>query len=111
MIRFISILFITLFFACAAAAQTVTPATVTISKEAAVKCLENADRAKALETEVAAKDTAIDDLKKVITDLKTELAKTTGQLTGEQQQNVQNRAIIELLLKYARPKKNGVINF
>jgi hypothetical protein len=84
---------------------------VCITPAAARAALEAGDKAKALEAEGQAKDKAIADLKQINTDLKIDLAKTTGELTGEQSANVQNRAIIELLLKYARPKKFGVINF
>jgi hypothetical protein len=84
---------------------------VCITPDAARHMLEQDDKVKALEAEGQANDKAIADLKQIANDLKVSLAKTTGELTGEQSANVQNRAIIDLLLKYARPKKFGVINF
>ncbi len=80
------------------------PDKVCISPEAARKALEDSDARKALETEKAVLLQAIEDHKKIAGDLKIELAKITGQLTGEQQSNVQSRAIIELLLKHTKKK-------
>ena len=80
------------------------PALVCISREAAIKALQDSDRVKALEAEMVVKDQAIADLKKLLDDIRLELARTSGQLTGEQQTNVQNRAIIDLLLKSAKKK-------
>jgi hypothetical protein len=101
------------FFATHGHAQTAEcpPDKVCISPDAAKKALQDSDAKAALEAENTVLRQSIDDLKKVITDLKVELARTTGQLTGEQAANIQNRAIIELLLKSVRPKKFGLINF
>lgn len=87
-----------------------TPTTVTISREAAVKCLENADKLAAIEAESAAKDKAIADLKAIIADIKIELAKLSGEKTQLETTLVRYNALIDILIKNARPKKVGLIN-
>lgn len=100
-------------FTVAAYSQTAapTPETVTISREAAVKCLENADRLKAVEAESATKDAAIADLKAMIADLKIEFARVSGEKTQLETTLVRYNALIDILIKSARPKKIGLINF
>lgn len=83
---------------------------VTISREAAVTALLNADTVKAQEVELKAKDQAINDLKNVIVDLKIELAKMSGDKTGAEQMVVRLTAIIDFMLKNGRVKQNGIIN-
>lgn len=95
-------------FAVNSSAQT--PETVTISREAAVKCLENADKLAAIEAESAAKDKAIADLKAISADLKIELAKISGEKTQLEATLVRYNALIDILIKNARPKKVGLIN-
>jgi hypothetical protein len=85
--------------------------TVCISREAAVKALENADTVKAQADELKAKDQAIDDLKKIIVDLKVSLAQMSGEKTQLEADRVRWSAILDLLIKSARAKKNGLINF
>lgn len=99
-------------FTVAAYSQTAapTPETVTISREAAVKCLENADRLKAVEAESATKDAAIADLKGIIADLKVEIARLTGEKTQLETTLVRYNALLDLLVKSVRPKKIGLIN-
>lgn len=84
---------------------------VCISREAALKALADSDRVKALEAEIKVKDTAIDGLKAEISNLRVEFARASGELTGLKTSAVRDGAIIELLLKNARPKKFGIINF
>lgn len=98
-----------LLFAGTIAAQT--DDTVTVSRAAAEACVVADKKAKALEIENAVLVQAAKDKDAIIENLKLELARTVGQLTGEQQQNVANRAIIEFLLKNGRVKKYGLINF
>lgn len=83
---------------------------VCISREAAVKLLQADDRAKALEAENAVLKQAVEDHKAIETTLKIELAKMSGELTGSQQMNVRQTAIIDVLIKFVRPKKVGLIN-
>lgn len=99
-------------FAVTSAAQTPepTPTTITISREAAVKCLENADKLAAIEAESAAKDKAIADLKAISADLKIEIAKLSGEKTQLEATLVRYNALIDILIKNARPKKIGLIN-
>lgn len=99
-------------FCMAAQAQTATPTpeTVTISKEAAIKCLENGDKVTALEAEVKANAQAIADLKALISDLKANMAGLTGEKTQLEATLVRYDKILEFLLKNGRIKKYGIIN-
>ena len=85
--------------------------TVCISREAAVKALQDSDTVKAQADELKAKDQAIDDLKKIITDLKVSLAQMSGEKSQLEADRVRWTAVLDLLIKSARPKKNGLINF
>lgn len=101
------------FAAIAGAAQTTECPVdkVCISREAAVKALQDDDKVKAQTAEISVKDQAIAELKKEIARMQIELAKSTGELTGSQAMNARQHAIIDLLLKSVRPKKVGFINF
>lgn len=84
---------------------------IQISRAAAEKCLKDADRADALEKELAVKNKAIEDLKLEVENLRRQLIEASTTASDLKQQAVRDAAIIELLLKYARPKKIGIINF
>ncbi len=84
---------------------------VCITREAAVKALEDSDKVKALEAENKVLKQAVNDQREITTTLRVELGKMTGELTGSQQMNVRQTAIIDVLLKNVRPKKFGIINF
>lgn len=105
-------------FAVAASAQdsiTVTtrdcpPDRVCISRAAAEKALVDADRVKALEIEGKEKDRALADMRDLLNKSRIEFAAVSGENTALRQNAVQDRAIIEILLKSVRPKKIGLIN-
>ena len=104
------------FFACAISAMAQTcqeqpQNCVLITREAAIKALEDSDRVKSLEAEIAVLKDGIAKHKDIETNLKVELGKAIGELTGSQQMNVRQTAIIDVLLKNVRPKKFGIINF
>lgn len=109
------VILLTLFACLASAARAQTaecPADlVCISREAAVQAVVNADKVKALEADANAKDAAIADLKAALAQMRLEFAARSGENTVLKQQQVADRAVIELLLKYAKPKKFGLINF
>lgn len=84
---------------------------IQISRAAAEKCLKDADRAEALEKELAVKNKAIEDLKLEVENLRRQLIEASTTASDLKQQAIRDAAIIELLLKYARPKKIGIINF
>ena len=84
---------------------------VCISREAAQKALENADRVKALEAEIKVKDKALEDLKQLLADMRVNYAECKGESTILKQRAVSDAAMIELLSKLVRPKKIGLINF
>lgn len=87
-------------------------ADVTISKEAAIKCLEAGDKVIALTDEIKIKDKAIADLKDEINRLKIEMAKSAQRATDLELQQVADRAVIEFLLKNTKARsKFGLIVF
>lgn len=83
---------------------------VCISPEAARKAINDAAKVTALETESKAKDQAIADLKTLLEAARIEYAAAKGENSALKQNAVQDRAIIEVLLKSVRPKKIGLIN-
>jgi hypothetical protein len=86
------------------------PDRVCITVEQARQALLDRDTVKAQESQILDLKKAILDEKSITLDVKIELAKTTGQLTGVQGENVTLRALVDVLIKNARPKKNGFIN-
>lgn len=84
---------------------------VCISRQAAEKALQDSDTVKAQAAELAVKDKAIADLKDEIDKMRTEYVRASTEASDLKQQQVRDAAIIELLLKYAKPKKFGIINF
>lgn len=84
---------------------------VTISREAAVKALQDSDTVEAQKKELAAKDQAIEDLKKLLHDVEIQLAKMAGEKSQLEADRVRWTAIIDVLIKNSRAKKNGLINF
>jgi hypothetical protein len=83
---------------------------VTITREAALKAIQDGDTVKAQATELAVKDKAIADLKDELDKMRIEFTRASSEATALKQQQVRDAAIIELLLKYTRPKKIGLIN-
>lgn len=84
---------------------------VCISREAAQKALADADRVKALETEIRTlKESVIPQLKDELNAMRVEFARASGELTGCRTSAIRDAAMIELLSKMVRPKKVGLIN-
>ena len=77
---------------------------VCISPEAARKALADADTVDAQKKEIAVKDQAIADLKKLLDEMRINFAAASGENTALKQNAVSDRAIIELLLKNTRKK-------
>lgn len=77
---------------------------VCVSRDAAVKALADADTVEAQKKEIAVKDQAIADLKKLLDDMRINFAAISGENTALKQNAVSDRAIIELLLKNTRKK-------
>lgn len=100
-------------FAIAVVAQTTEcPADrVCLTREEAIEYLTLADKAKAQEAEIAVLRQAVADREKLTTDLKIELARISGEKTQLEADRVRWTAVIDVLIKSARPKKNGLINF
>ena len=121
--RFAAILIVLLVLAYGAAAQT----EVCISQEAANKCAELARTDKAKDEKIVALETALAQSRKNEQDLiatnrqnvadltdrlhKTELALATktGEIIGCQAQNVEQRAIIAVILPMVKKKRNAFI--
>jgi hypothetical protein len=99
-------------FVISANAQTACPENlVCISREAALKALADSDTVKAQQTEIAAKDKAIADLKTELENIRREYVAASSEASALKQQAVRTDAIIDLLLKSVRPKKIGLIVF
>jgi hypothetical protein len=77
---------------------------VTITRQAALKALTDADKVKALETEAKAKDAAIATFRDELNQIRIEFARASGENTILKQQAVADRAMLELLLKQTRKK-------
>ncbi len=77
---------------------------VVISPEAARKALADSDTVDAQKKEIAVKDQAIADLKKLLDEMRINFAAISGENTALKQNAVSDRAIIELLLKNTRKK-------
>jgi len=112
-IRFLIILFLALLIGAKAAnAQTTDcpPDKVCITREAALKAIADGDTVKAQAAQIETLNKAIADLKAEIENVRREYVAASSEATALKQQQVRDAAIIELLLKYARPKKIGLIN-
>lgn len=88
-------------------AEPVTPCPadkVCISRQAALKAVADADKVIALETESKAKDQAIADIRDALNKMRIEFAEKAGENTALRQNDVSNRAIIDLLLKNTKKR-------
>lgn len=97
---------------CSAQSATCPQGMVCISPDAARKALQDSDTVKAQTVEIGVLKKAIDDTKQIVNDLKVELAKQTGELTGSQQSMVDARAVITVLSANCKARNRiGLINF
>lgn len=78
--------------------------TVCITRQDLIRFLQTDDENTALKAENDAVKKAAEGLKKEIYRLQTELAKTTGELTAQQQMVVRLSAVLDLALKNTRKK-------
>lgn len=106
-----AVMCVLLILAGAATANAQTSDSVVITREAAIKCLQDQDKLKATEAENAVLRQAVEDYKKINTDLKIELAKLTGEKTGADQMVVRLTAILDIVIPKVRKKSIGVIAF
>lgn len=83
---------------------------VCISPEAARRSLQLSDELEAEKKLTAAQAQAIADLKAEIARVQIELAKVSGEKSQLEQDRVRWTAVIDVLIKQARPKKVGLIN-
>lgn len=77
---------------------------VCVTRQDLIRFLQTDDQNTALKAENDAVKKAAEDLKKEICRLQTELAKTTGELTAQQQMVVRLSAVLDLALKNTRKK-------
>lgn len=109
--RFLSILAVTLWLSLTASnALGQDEPKICISRAAAEACATNATKVSALEARILLLETALRDKDKIIEDLKVDGALKTGRIIALEQNDASNRAIIEILIKNARPKRIGLIN-
>lgn len=85
------------------------PNTVCITREAAVKALQDSDTVEAQKKQIAVLDQAILDLKAEIVKAQIELAKVVGEKTGLEKNAIRDAAIIEMLLQNVKKKRNAFI--
>jgi len=76
-----------------------------------VRALQDSDRVKALEKENLTLTEALNAIKVELNKIRVEYAEKVGENTALKQNAINDRAIIEILLKSAKPKKFGLINF
>lgn len=105
----IKVLFAIIFLGCVCAidisAQTECPVDkVCISREAAQKAIENADKVIALETESKAKDDALAGFRGELNAMRIKFAEVSGENSALRQNAVSDRAIITELLKYTKKR-------
>ena len=81
---------------------------VCLTREAALTALQNADKVVALEKENATLTQALNAIKVELNKIRVEYAEKVGENTALKQNAVSDRALIEILIKYARPKKIGL---
>ena len=84
---------------------------VCLTRDQAAKYLTMEDTVKAQEAEILALKKAVLDQKEVTVDVKIELARTVGELTAVKQAIVRCDADKEMLIKFGRVRKFGLINF
>lgn len=77
---------------------------VCITRQAALKALQDADKVTALETEAKALKAAIEEMRELLNKARVEFAAVSGENTALKQNAVSDRAIIELLLKNSKKK-------
>jgi len=108
-------IFCIILFAISASGQTdctVTPRDCAlVSKAALVKALTDSDTVKAQAAEIMTLREAVVKQKEVTVDVKIELAKAIGQLTGAQQELVSARAMLDFVMKNGRNKCGGFTIF
>lgn len=100
-------------FAFSVSAQTATPDTpnaecpadkVCISREAAIKAVETSKERDALKEQLKSEQQAVEDMRKELNEMRVKFAAASGELSGLKQNAVQDRAIIEVLLKSQKKK-------
>ena len=109
LIRFLAIVTVCLMFAYNAAAQD--EPKICISRQAAESCATNAEKVKALEAHILTLEQALKDERKIVQDLKVEVALRTGRIESCEKNDASNRAIITAMIPLLRRKSIGLITF
>jgi hypothetical protein len=118
--RVFGITFLTLMLTVGALSQTTTdcPAGMAcITREALVNLLKQSDEnaglketIKAKDAQIVSRDALISTLNTEVTDFKVKWAQAVGENTELRASRVRDQAIMDILIKNARPKKIGFIN-
>jgi hypothetical protein len=121
--RIISIVFLTLIFGIGAYGQSNDcpanlPATVVcVNKDAFTRLLRSDDENASLKAQLVAKDKQIESRNTLITtltnekvDFQVKWALAVGENTELRASRVRDQAVMDILIKQARPKQNGFIN-
>jgi hypothetical protein len=88
------------------------PNLVCITRDAALKAIADGDKVVAQAAEIKVKDQAIDDLKAELNKMRVEFAEKSGEATALKENDVANRAIIQLLVQNTKARNRiGLINF
>ena len=77
---------------------------VCISREAAIKAVETSKERDALQEQLKAEKQAVEDMRKELNEMRVKFAAASGEMSGLKQNAVQDRAIIEILLKSQKKK-------
>lgn len=80
------------------------PDKVCLSRAAAEKAVETVKELDATKVQLAAEKQAVEDLRKELNEMRVKFAEVSGELSGIKQNAVQDRAIIEMLLKSVKRK-------
>lgn len=101
--------FIIIFLLCVAAVSISAqaecpPDKVCISPAAAQKALADADTVKAQKAEIAGLKQAVEDMRKLLNDMRIEFARVSGETTALRQNAVSDRAIMEILVKNTKKR-------
>jgi hypothetical protein len=109
LIRFLAIITVCLMFAYNAAAQD--EPKVCISRQAAETCATNAAKVAALEAHILTLEQALKDERKIVQDLRVEVARYSGRIESCEKNDASNRAIITAMIPLLRRKSIGLITF
>jgi hypothetical protein len=84
---------------------------ICISRDAAESCATNAAKVTALEAHILTLEQALKDERKIVQDLRVEVARYSGRIESCEKNDASNRAIITAMIPLLRRKSIGLITF